>query len=292
MTAERFLTDKIDKKMFQVIRKQMNDLSLQDCLYLRMLLRHISTMPNELYRNAEQDISNEQWHHVAATALTHDNLCASSILIDEQYNIKGSVSPYPLPEPKPKLTPCRLINWSVTKRLPIRFALKLPRLLSIQPNPSDTSISHYVELLEETTFPNPFLNWSRIYYARSLRTVILDRAPGSALAHLTPLCMDTVDLDWKHWLLTAALSTKFHKWMRENGYMLFRTVPFEKLVGKKKTVDLVRDELVRFCERHLLDYASRARKRSALRAVGEAFTGDKNWAWVEEWLGVQFAKKT
>lgn len=74
--------------------------------------------------------------------------------------------------------------------------------------------------------------------------------------------------------------------------MLFRTVPFEKLVATKKTVDLVREELVRFCERHLLDYASRARKMSALRAVGEAFTGDKNWAWVEEWLGVQFAKKT
>lgn len=105
MTAERFLTDKIDKKMFQVIRKQMNDLSLQDCLYLRMLLRHISTMPNELYRDADQDVPNEQRHHIAAAALTHDNLCASNILVDEQYNIKGSVSPY---------TPSRTKNQSYT----------------------------------------------------------------------------------------------------------------------------------------------------------------------------------
>lgn len=103
MTAERFLTDKVDKKMFQVIRKERDDLSLQDCLFLRMLLRQISTIPNEVYPDPPDDDATESNKPTAsrpkkpsivtATALVHDNLCAASILVDDMYNIKGFVSP-------------------------------------------------------------------------------------------------------------------------------------------------------------------------------------------------------
>lgn len=86
--------DKVDNKIFQVIRKQRDDLSLQDGLWLRFILRQIGTIPNPLYPN------NDTGPHVSkkesdatATALAHDNLCASNILIDDRYNIKGSLPP-------------------------------------------------------------------------------------------------------------------------------------------------------------------------------------------------------
>lgn len=94
MTAERFLTDRVDTKIFQVIRKQRKDLSLQDCLFLRFLVKQISSIPNSLYPNTGEGVSNEP-SNATATALAHDNLSAANILIDDEYNIKGSVLPYP-----------------------------------------------------------------------------------------------------------------------------------------------------------------------------------------------------
>lgn len=294
MDAEQFLLDKIDSKIFQVIRKQRDDLSLHDCLFLRLLLRQISHIPNPLYPDTGPNVSNEP-SNAAATALTHDNLCASNILIDDYYNIKGSappLSPNPL-HPITRLTLTSLINWSVTKRLPLRFALKLPRLLGIQPNPHDTTIMHYIEVIDETAFPPAALTWSRAFYAQSLCTVIQDRAPDSLLTRCSPLCMDTTDLDWKHWVLASALSSSMHKWMRGNGYMLHRTAMGECLARNKKKMDeWLKEQLVSFCEDHLLEYASHARKVSALEAVKGLFTGMKNWAWAEQWLALQFGNKS
>lgn len=152
---------------------------------------------------------------------------------------------------------------------------------------------HFMEVIDETAYPPTSLVWSRTFFAEALHTVILDRAPDSVLTRCAPLCMDATDLDWKHWALTSALSTSFHKWMRENGYMLFRTNLAKAFAAdqRKKRDDYLKESLIGFCDRHLLDYATRARKRSALTAVGELFTGKKDWAWAETWLEVQFGKK-
>lgn len=90
ITADRFLRDKIDKKMMQVIRNQTKELTIPDCMALRLLARQISIIPSEIYPNNDPNVPNEPCA-VAASALAHDDLCASNILIDDNYRITGSL---------------------------------------------------------------------------------------------------------------------------------------------------------------------------------------------------------
>lgn len=149
-----------------------------------------------------------------------------------------------------------------------------------------------MEIVDQAASPLESLTWSRTVYAQSLCLVIWDRAPDSVLTRSGPLCMDRTDLDWKHWMLTSALSTSFDKWMRENGYMLFRTELGGHLVESQKTRnERLKEELVDFCERHLLDYATSARKKTAMEVIAGLFTGSKNWKWAEQWMALQFGKR-
>lgn len=80
--------DKVDKKVLRAIRQEMNGLSIRDCLVLRFLARIISLIPSFIYPSADPRLSNSP-SRTAASALLHDNLMASNILIDRSYRVKG-----------------------------------------------------------------------------------------------------------------------------------------------------------------------------------------------------------
>lgn len=125
MTADRALVDKIDKKVLRAIRQQMDGLSLRDCLALRFLARIILIIPSVIYGDPEE--SNTP-NSTAASALVHDDLVASNILIDENYRPKGFRNPSSLMQkPLLKLTQIHQLVYRETPAPPLRLqATSLP----------------------------------------------------------------------------------------------------------------------------------------------------------------------
>jgi len=69
-----FLRDSIDRKILRVERGQLREVSLRDCLSLRVLGRRIAyTTPI-----------------VSSFAVSHEDLTPHNIMVDDEYNIKGS----------------------------------------------------------------------------------------------------------------------------------------------------------------------------------------------------------
>lgn len=68
-----FLIDAVDRKIVRVIRKQVPEISLEDCLNLRALL------PEVVHDSLDY----------APFLISHGDLSSNNILVDRNYNITG-----------------------------------------------------------------------------------------------------------------------------------------------------------------------------------------------------------
>lgn len=75
MTADGFFTDLIGRKILRVNSGQLREISLQDCLNLQILGRKIAGKAPE----------------ITSFAISHDDLAPHNIIVDDEFNIKGSV---------------------------------------------------------------------------------------------------------------------------------------------------------------------------------------------------------
>lgn len=118
------------------------------------------------------------------------------------------------------------------------------------------------------------------------------RAPGSEIASAAPLCADSEDLDWKHLILSSVLSTKLHQWMAGKLYLMKGTAPYERSLKSQSWDWFIQKEVVAFCDCHLLDYGTDARRKRAIKVLEEAFLMRRGWDWIGKWLSFQFTKRS
>lgn len=84
------MTKEIDRKLLHVVEGKVPGIRIPDCLSLRVLARLVANMPNEIYRH--EDTANSA-SFVTSLAISHNLLGQQNIIIDHDYNIKGSVCP-------------------------------------------------------------------------------------------------------------------------------------------------------------------------------------------------------
>lgn len=136
------------------------------------------------------------------------------------------------------------------------------------------------------------LEHERRFFAETYCWIVVHRALGTVLSSTAPLCTDTQDLDWKHLILFTIFSTKLHKWMAKNDYLLPGTVAGERLLGSYAFDEYVKNEAVLFCEARLAAFSSESRKNKAVQVLKGAIQRGRGWDWLERWLAVQFIKMT
>jgi hypothetical protein len=109
VTTEQFILDIIDQKILGVIRDKLAGVNIIECMQLRKLAREALHIPNEVYchpgecpEDCNHDSGDEkcmkntnQSCTGTSFALSHDDLSAENIIVDADYNVKGSVQSTP-----------------------------------------------------------------------------------------------------------------------------------------------------------------------------------------------------
>jgi hypothetical protein len=158
----------------------------------------------------------------AISAISHDDLSAENIIVDKDYNIKGSVSQSVSTRLMQTLMiVSRLINWTYAKQLPVRYAVRLPQLLGPdfrKPDPEE--FPRGGELIS----PSEILQKDREDFVDHLTWILLDEAPGSTISELAPLACDRDDIDWKHLVFLAIFITNLHQTLVQKQFLMRKTM--------------------------------------------------------------------
>ncbi|KAJ5683061.1 hypothetical protein N7462_006226 [Penicillium macrosclerotiorum] len=195
VTAEGFLMNMIDLKIIQTARGELNGGSaptLLDCMVLRMLAHKV------IDANCTS----------TAMSYSHENLISDSIIIDDNYNVKG------------------FANWSFARRLPIRFSLRFPRFLTTEGKLLNAQAAVNPALVYSIYLcPSPTVRLDREFFVSRLQYEMATRATTTACGNLNPLgweilAWDPLDVDWKHILVDAVLHHAIHVFIRRRQYLL------------------------------------------------------------------------
>ena len=217
-----------------MLHEGVEGLDFQDCISLRVIARILSKMPSKFYLHENPPGCGYQINFpinlektAAVSAISHDDLSAKNIIVDKDYNIRGSVSQSVSTRLMQTLMiVSRLINWTYAKQLPVRYALRLPQLLGPdfrKPDPEDSPRGG--ELIP----PSEILQRDREDFVDHLTWILLDEAPGSTISELAPLACDRDDIDWKHLAFLAISINNIHQTVVQKQFLMRKTMIWDAL---------------------------------------------------------------
>ena len=112
--------------------------------------------------------------------------------------------------------------------MPLQFALRFPRFLSIEPGEVNEPLPDDIESFSSIFLhPSPALQTDRQYFVCQLTSIAKERAATAGIEALIPLCLEDPDVDWKQLIFMAAGSKGIHRWMAHRSWLLPGTVAFK-----------------------------------------------------------------
>lgn len=179
-----YLVTMIDRQICRVVKGQLKDLALHNCLVHRALAR----------RAIDPVLDSHQF------MISHDDLAPENIIVDDDYNVTG------------------IIDWGFARNLPLQFGLTYPRFLNIEPpwdlnkDPPPTDMRAFL-----ATFltPCPTLEQDRAY-----STTLLSAQSTDPMILRFLKFVSSPHLDWRRFIFEAAHSKGLHSWMANRSWLL------------------------------------------------------------------------
>jgi hypothetical protein len=177
----------------------------------------------------------------------------------------------------------------------MRFALRLPRFLSIESLKLEDTTRDLSSTIIRYLTPTPMMQHDRAAFAHHLTWALIQTIPGSTIAESAPMACDIYDVDWKHLLLLAAYTTRTHWWLAQRKWLLGATFAgmSGNLLDKEKGWDHdVPLEAYRFAERNIAEHGTGVRKQWALSNFKRSKGGRRlEWDYVFRWLYGHFKER-
>ncbi|KND91585.1 hypothetical protein TOPH_03821 [Tolypocladium ophioglossoides CBS 100239] len=204
-STRRYLTAIIDGKIKRVASGELPELDYRSCFMLRALARYVADDALE----------------TSLFAMSHDNLAAHKIIIDQEYNITG------------------IIDWKFARFRPLQLALHFPRLLETDFDEADPSTS------AESIHPSSTLSADRQFVMSHLSSLVANQASKglpqlASPASIMKAVVSDPDVDWQDLVYQSCFRKNLHKWMANRSWLPYATQRTEVrlvLVDSGKTID-------------------------------------------------------
>ncbi|KAL2128746.1 hypothetical protein VTI74DRAFT_8703 [Chaetomium olivicolor] len=192
-----FLTGIVDGKIVRAATDKEPPFNVRDCFVHRALVRHA----------VDPSLGSDP----SIFSVSHESLAAHSIIVDQEYNITGTV------------------DWMFARTLPLQLAFRLPRFLAIEPDaPNETASqvpSDIPAFATQFLQPSPSLVTDRQFTRFYLSSIISDsNEPERALLAQT---MKTIhsdpDSNWRYLIIEACFSKGLHNWLAKRLWLLHGT---------------------------------------------------------------------
>ncbi|POR34217.1 Uncharacterized protein TPAR_05583 [Tolypocladium paradoxum] len=187
-STRTYLTDIIDGKIMRVADGKLPELDYRSCFIHRALARYVidDALETPLF------------------AISHDNLAAHKIIIDQEYNITG------------------IIDWKFARFRPLQLALHFPRVLTTDLDENDPAAS--IESIQ----PSSILLADRQFVMSHLSSLVANQAPQgipqqASLASIMKAVVSDPDVDWQDLVYQSCFRKNLHKWMANQSWLPHNT---------------------------------------------------------------------